>query len=341
MAKFFDVVHEFYRTTSESHFRAGNGSTGSADATSTPANLADIGSPPNLARATELISQYQRPSVVIDDLLRAKIWQWITAHPDVFVGEGKSRNKLTLEAVQKLDDDAVKEHEKYLASQTMSRDIDPAQHGGATGPTAKQLHSAISAEVKNLTKIRVTKERVWFTLTGHSVDPKKCPRSEFACLVYIAASRERGILQTDLVRLVRQDSRSLPRRTDFLHAKGYIVKKPSIGTVGLKGIRTSILIHHKFAERAGASQTSRSQADGSGLNAQLSARNWPEKNAINRSFDLDGFTREFFKVVRGFDLVAKTDLKAKLVSVLFQTRRNFRIGHWWTDRYRRISLATA
>lgn len=68
-------------------------------------------------------------------------------------------------------------------------------------------------------------------------------KSEYGLLLHIAASRTEGILQGELGRVAGQDKRSVPKRTDSLHAKGYIVKE----TVPFKGYRSSRLTLRRFA----------------------------------------------------------------------------------------------
>jgi transcription factor C subunit 3 len=66
---------------------------------------------------------------------------------------------------------------------------------------------------------------------------------EFDLLSHIAVTRSEGILQGELVRVSGQDKRSVPKRTDALQKKGYILKE----VVYQRGMRTSRLISKKFA----------------------------------------------------------------------------------------------
>ena len=67
---------------------------------------------------------------------------------------------------------------------------------------------------------------MWHTVAGHGPDHAKIKPLHFICLSIIAASGSQGIYQHDLVKTSGQDKRSLPARTDDLHASGYIEKKP-------------------------------------------------------------------------------------------------------------------
>lgn len=66
---------------------------------------------------------------------------------------------------------------------------------------------------------------------------------EFALLRTVGAARGDGILQGELGRLTKQDKRSVPKRTDALRDKGYVVKQPAYH----RGHKTSQIILRRFA----------------------------------------------------------------------------------------------
>ncbi|KAJ6438706.1 LOW QUALITY PROTEIN: hypothetical protein O9K51_09301 [Purpureocillium lavendulum] len=84
-------------------------------------------------------------------------------------------------------------------------------------------------------EVRVSEATMWETITGHAVDHKRIPRSEWVLLLGIASTGSSGILQGDLGRLVAQDKRSVPKRTDSLVRKGYIIKRTTL----VRGTKTS------------------------------------------------------------------------------------------------------
>ncbi|RDA89510.1 hypothetical protein CP533_0424 [Ophiocordyceps camponoti-saundersi (nom. inval.)] len=84
---------------------------------------------------------------------------------------------------------------------------------------------------------------MWEVVTGHAVDSKRVPRSEWLLLLGIASSKSHGILQGDLGRLVDQDKRSVPKRTDCLVKKGYICKRTTL----VRGTKTSKMWLRAFA----------------------------------------------------------------------------------------------
>lgn len=92
-------------------------------------------------------------------------------------------------------------------------------------------------------RLYVPIEMVWKALTGHGIDYRRVPALEWQALVAIGSSGEDGILQGDLGRVTGQDKRSVPRRTDFLAAKGYIAKRTHM----TRGSKTSKLWLAKFA----------------------------------------------------------------------------------------------
>ncbi|CAK7228489.1 hypothetical protein SEUCBS140593_006933 [Sporothrix eucalyptigena] len=109
---------------------------------------------------------------------------------------------------------------------------------------AEEAAAAAATEDPNMRpRLYVTERTLWYTLTGHDVDYKKVPLLEWKCLQGIASARQKGILQADLRILVNQDKRSVPKRTDFLAAKGYAVKRTTIA----RGYRTSMLWLTEFA----------------------------------------------------------------------------------------------
>lgn len=91
-------------------------------------------------------------------------------------------------------------------------------------------------------RLFASQNRIWQALTGHGIDLKKVPSMEFSLLSIIAAHGSAGLTQPELTQLSNQDKRSVPKRTDELARKGYIIKNP----VQSGKIRTSIIVHSKF-----------------------------------------------------------------------------------------------
>lgn len=93
------------------------------------------------------------------------------------------------------------------------------------------------------------------SVTGHSIDSRRVPRSEWLLLLGIASAKGDGILQGDLGRLVDQDKRSVPKRTDALAAKGYITKRTTL----VRGTKTSKMWLKAFAPLLPKTATSSSE----------------------------------------------------------------------------------
>lgn len=159
-------------------------------------------------------------------------------------------------------------------------------------------------------------ERMWYAAAGHEPDFERVPSKEFVCLSIIASRGARGILQPDLVRITGQDKRSVPMRTQNLHDKGYIVKKPVI----FAGSRTSLCILRRFT------------LQGPGNNDEVPER-YTASSGEEVSFKIvresmfghvETEIRQAFELLREPKLVTWTDLKRKVVCV--PTRSMFDIN---------------
>ncbi|KAF7562577.1 hypothetical protein G7046_g1561 [Stylonectria norvegica] len=153
------------------------------------------------------------------------IWQWLSARRDVSIGLDRSYNHLTLDQILQIS--------PVLPSTTTKIEqvlpVDPA----------------LEPPLDPQTQIRVyaSEDTMWESLTGHAIDYKRVPRSEWLLLLGIASTTSRGILQGDLGRLVDQDKRSVPKRTDALLSKGYISKRTTL----VRGTKTSKMWLKTFA----------------------------------------------------------------------------------------------
>ncbi|WPH02099.1 Hypothetical protein R9X50_00495400 [Acrodontium crateriforme] len=133
------------------------------------------------------------------------------------------------------------EIETRQVDDTEAMDLD--QTGDAsTEPDAKL--AAVRARLAGR-RLFVSEARMWNAIAGHARDFKRLPRLEFDCLSIIAQRGATGILQPELVRITGQDKRSVPKRTDLLASKGYIVKYPVLAETG-RGIKTSLLKLKKY-----------------------------------------------------------------------------------------------
>lgn len=181
--------------------------------------------------------------VTIDRYFLSKIWKWLGQHADVLIGDDRKYNKVSL-------DDLDREFPGYLDA-SLKDNHQPSENDSDSNdshPPAKpaQARSANRRSQKSQgPRIRLNEERIHLAICGHPPDPSKVVPLEFDLLSHIAAARSNGILQGELVRRTGQDKRSVPKRTDALQSKGYIVKE----VVYQKGTRTSRLILNRFSNR--------------------------------------------------------------------------------------------
>ncbi|CAK7269674.1 hypothetical protein SEPCBS119000_003691 [Sporothrix epigloea] len=220
----------------------------------------------------ESLCAHDATDAPIDMPLARKAWEWLTSRPEILVGRDGSRGKLSLDDALALPEpqmpapnedgepgeDGIVAAGKGAAKKASQKGAKPDAPLSAATKQEKQLSSrgpksgakkkaasdaASGTAPESRPRLYVTERTLWFTLTGHEVDYKKIPLLEWRCLQGIASTRRKGILQADLRELVNQDKRSVPKRTDFLTAKGYIVKRTTIA----RGYRTSMMWLTEFA----------------------------------------------------------------------------------------------
>ncbi|KIW39254.1 uncharacterized protein PV06_09043 [Exophiala oligosperma] len=198
-----------------------------------PTHLLDA----NDATAEDLFKSESR--VNVDRLLLGKIWTWLGRHPDISLGDNKEYNNIPLDQIDvEFARDAVNEN---------LNPVDQSQNLGSPPEHSRQPESLGVDQKKRVPseapRIRANEDRIYQALCGHPPDVTKVASLEFDLLAQIAATRSDGMLQGELIRLTGQDKRSVPKRTDALQHKGYIIKE----VVYLKGNRTSRLTLKKFA----------------------------------------------------------------------------------------------
>ncbi|CAG8903591.1 unnamed protein product [Penicillium egyptiacum] len=168
----------------------------------------------------------------IDHRFKAKVWSWLTANPEVSIGEHNEWNHLTLDEAEELDSRTMESDEPKMEDPEANQTVDQ-------NPDLPPL------------RIFVSEERAWLAITGHPPDDSKVLPLEFVLLSVIASRKSKGIVQPDLVKLSGQDKRSVPKRTDALQRKGYIDKRP----VQTKTARTSLCTLQRFYRHITSDQT--------------------------------------------------------------------------------------
>lgn len=158
----------------------------------------------------------------------------------------------------------------------------------------KEYNGLSLSEAEAISELRlfVSEERTWKALTGHEKDESKVPATEFSLLSIIASCRSQGILQTELVRRSGQDARSVPKRTDALRTKGYIDKRQ----VQAKSAKTSLCTLSRFAN-IGESDAERPAA---------------KSTQSQDMIDFDTFCQDIFRILKQYQIIARSDLKDEL-----------------------------
>lgn len=163
------------------------------------------------------------------------IWSHIVGTGDVNIGASGKWNHLTFDELVSLPEENAEGSGAPIKDiKARLKDKQPEQTEKPSKP--RKLP-------KTRPRLFVSEETVWKTLTGHGIDYKRIPPLEWKLIVYIGSTKEVGISQPDLVKATGQDKRSVPRRTDFLSYKGYIVKRTHM----IRGMKTSKLWLTNFA----------------------------------------------------------------------------------------------
>lgn len=230
----------------------------------------------------------------MDSALLSKVWTWLGRHPDVSLGDGKKYNKTSLQEV---------EVEFPGCLDQVSAAPEPVVHVNDNPDTAEDVPSEAASEKSNTQKhpprskegphVTVNYERMYRAICGHPPDTSKIVPLEFALLSHIAATRSVGILQGPLTRASGQDKRSVPRRTDELHRKGYIVKEP----VYAHGTKTSRLTLRKLA----ATTTNKDS-----VLSNTTAGDSQQNSTVR------GIVRGLFQALSDQDLIPQNDLAERL-----------------------------
>lgn len=221
-------------------------------------------------------------------------WDWLRSRPQILINGDKRWNRLELrEALALPEADAV----------------DPAiaAASGGVGETEKAKGKKLKKTLTTRPRIHPSEDLVWQTLTRHGVDYKRVPALEWACLQGIASARAEGILQSDLRRLVDQDKRSLPKRTDSLARKGYIAKR----TVVVQKMKTSRLWLIDFAPTLVEAETCGLDLTPETLSKDLEPVPWHHRWTGN-NIDMDALGRTVVGVVKAFHVMRYADLRSKM-----------------------------
>lgn len=158
-------------------------------------------------------------------------------------------------------------------------------------------------------RVYTSQNRMWLAAAGHAPDFSRIPRLDFILLSIIAARRDKGILQPDLVRVSGQDKRSVPKRTERLHMTNYIEKK----AVHIKGNRTSICILKRFTDGDAASKR-KAKDEGDREEQDMADRSSALKENLKDSVvEVEVLSQAIIDIVRPVQIVTWDDMKTTLV----------------------------
>jgi transcription factor C subunit 3 len=223
----------------------------------------------------------------VDRRFKSKVWSWLMRQPEVSVRPDSDWRRLSFE-----------------------------ETGGHQDPDADGDQDETPPAPSSI-RIFVSKERMWYALTGHGPDETKVPASEFMLLSIIASRKSAGIAQTDLVRISGQDKRSVPKRTDALAHKGYVEKRP----IQVRSARTSLVTFRRFVKPATTVETAVEGPSG-GIS---------ERPIIN----FDAFNAKLFGILKEFGIISRNDLKRRLG---FEDRWRWRILSRALRKFERIGV---
>lgn len=237
-------------------------------------------------------------------------WKWLVARPNVLVGNNRRWNKLSLDDVLALPDPnrpgqpiikKVQADTNLVDASSSQSNLQEADSSGAKprGPSTRP-------------RLFVTEETIWRAIAGHGIDYKRIPKLEWQLLQGIAQAKHAGILQGELRQLSGQDKRSVPKRTDFLAAKGYIAKR----SIMVRASKTSKLWLINFAPSATTEATEQSVAkqydmSRGALTQDLSPVPWHSKWS-GADIDVETFAESIIVIVKAWGVIRYADLRLKM-----------------------------
>lgn len=270
-----------------------------------------------------------------DRLFQERIWEWLVRHPECRLGLENKGKLMTLSEVEQFNYDLLRRKDAETendpptvdSQQNSSHNIFPHQVEVANNGSSTRLAASETAKVRRRKEIPckqtsseeqelrlyTTEDRMWHTLTGHGPDVSKVPPHDFTCLGIIAAHGANGIIQPNLVKISGQDKRSVPARTQRLCDNGYIIKRPTQA----EGSRTSLCILKRFAVE------SRPHEPALGLKWAGPSLGWVDPTAAltlhpcfrSGETDLSALSGAIFDILREIKIIAREDLKGRLVSL--------------------------
>ncbi|KAH8174242.1 b-block binding subunit of TFIIIC domain-containing protein [Sarocladium implicatum] len=217
----------------------------------------------------------------------AAVWRWLTQRCELSVGDDREFNHLTLDQVLSLSQGSAQDGE---------------------GPSEGKQDVSNSAP-----RVYATNEAQWDFIAGHPQDFTRVLQLEWRLLQGVASSRSEGILQADLCRLVDQDKRSVPKRTDSLVKKGYLTKRTTL----VRGTKTSRMWLRSLAPTLARGDDAPSSTDLGRHPLQHTLTNDLEpvpwrSQWTGQSLDYVALTSTTVAIIKQWGVIRMHDLKQKL-----------------------------
>ncbi|KAF0331635.1 hypothetical protein GQ607_001381 [Colletotrichum asianum] len=263
-------------------------------------------------RSDKLSQADPSASTRTNQLLWSTAWDWLRIRKDLSVGANRKWNHLPLSDILTIPDAdaqdgiALKSPSASIGSGDVASTNEAQPQPGAV-PPRKDLP-------RKRPRIYVSEDRMWESIAGHAPDYRRVPRLEWMALVGIASTKQQGILQGDLGRLVGQDKRSLPKRTDALAEKGYISKRTTL----VRGTKTSKLWLTRFAPalptdptKVAAGMPANVDMSREALASDLEPVSWRGR-WTGDSVDYISLAQTIMAVVKAYRIIRYHDLRCKL-----------------------------
>ncbi|KAK1503928.1 hypothetical protein CTAM01_04158 [Colletotrichum tamarilloi] len=245
-----------------------------------------------------------------NQLLWSTAWDWLRVRKDVSVGPNRKWNHVPLADILALPDPDSQDGTAALStSESAAKEgLNDSESNGLVKSAPK------TPGLRKRPRIYVSEDRMWESIAGHAPDYRRVPRLEWMALVGIASTKQEGILQGDLGRLVGQDKRSLPKRTDALAEKGYISKRTTL----VRGTKTSKMWLTRFAPalpidplKATASLHTTVDMSRNALACDLEPVSWRGR-WNGESVDYISLAQTIMAIVKAFGIIRYHDLRCKL-----------------------------
>ncbi|KAL8795708.1 MAG: hypothetical protein Q9182_007498 [Xanthomendoza sp. 2 TL-2023] len=248
---------------------------------------------------------------LIDRKLLEKFWGWLCQHPEIQIGANGKETKLSLSEVELRNANTAQHttsHDEASPTLQVTKIPTPSkssarqQRRSPANASSTVQGDTLLGRLPTEARIYASIERRWQAIAGHAFDPVKIPQLDFACLSIIAAHREQGIMQPELIRASGQDKRSVPQRTQRLVEGGYITKVP----VFVNKVHTSKLTLKRYSKKL-------SKHDADVRTSHGPVMVLPSVGtSVDNPIDFLALHHQIFDILRATKLITCTELKDRI-----------------------------